>query len=86
MAKKSTDIVVKGDNLIDYIKRTIKEGNASRLIIKNSSGKKVLEIPLTAGVGIGAILLIKIPVLFIVASAAAVISEFKVEIIRNDAE
>ena len=86
MTKKSSDIVVKGNDLFDYIKRKIKEGNARRLIVKNSSGTKVLEIPLTAGAAIGAILLIKVPVLFIVASAAAVISEFRVEIIRNDAE
>ena len=84
MTKKSSDIVVKGNELIDYIKRKIKEGNVRRLIIKNSGEKKMLEIPMIAGVGIGGILLIKVPMLFLVGSAAALIADYRVEIIRDD--
>jgi len=84
MTKKASDIIVKGNELIAYIKSMIKKGNVRRLIIKKSSGKKVLEIPLTAGVGIGSLLFILAPVLVVLSSVAAWFAEFRVEIIHTD--
>ncbi|RLA48765.1 MAG: hypothetical protein DRR42_16395 [Gammaproteobacteria bacterium] len=84
MTKITSDIIVKGNELIAYIKHMIVEGNVRRLIIKNASGKKVLEIPVSAGVGIGGLLLILAPVLVAISSAAAWLAEFKVEIVYAD--
>lgn len=84
MTKKPNDILLKGNELIDYIKRKIEEGNVRRVIIKTKRGKKVLEIPLTAGVGVGGVLVILAPVLVIISSVAAWLAEFRVEIIRTD--
>ncbi len=86
MAKKSSDILVKGNELIAFIKQQIREGNIRRLIIKNRHGKKVLEVPLTAGVGIGGLLLISTPLVVALGSLAAWAAEFRIEIIRDDAE
>jgi hypothetical protein len=41
---------VKGDNLVARIKDLIREGNVTRIIIKNDEGKTLLEVPLTLGV------------------------------------
>ena len=84
MAKKTSDIIVKGNELIDYIKKLIKEGNVRRLIIKKKNGKAVLEIPLSAGVGIGGLLLVLVPVIVAIGSVAAWMAEFRVEVIRDD--
>jgi len=84
MTKKASDIIVKGNELVAYIKHMIEEGNVRRLIIKNASGKKVLEIPLSAGVGIGGLLLVLAPVLVAISSVAAWLTEFRVEIVRAD--
>lgn len=84
MTKKASDIIVKGNELFAYIKRKIEEGNVRRLIIKNSSGKKVLEIPLSAGMGIGGLLLVLAPVLVAISSIAAWLAEFRVEIVQAD--
>jgi hypothetical protein len=84
MAKKTSDIIVKGSELIAYIKRLIKEGNVRRLIIKKKNGNKVLEIPLSAGVGIGGLLLVLVPVIVAISSVAAWMAEFRVEVLRNE--
>ena len=84
MTKKANDIIVKGNELIAYIKRMIENGNVRRLIIKKKNGKKVLEIPLSAGVGIGGLLLVLAPVLVAISSVAAWLAEFRVEIVYAD--
>lgn len=84
MTKKTSDIIVKGNELIAYIKRMIEKGNVSRFIIKKNSGKKILEISLTAGVGIGSLLFILAPVLVVISSVAAWFAEFRIEVIHAD--
>jgi len=80
----SNEKTVKGSELISYIKRMIEKGNVRRLIIKKSNGKKVLEIPLSAGVGIGGIMIVIAPVLLAISSVAALLAEFKVEVVHAD--
>ena len=77
---------VKGGELIGYIKTLIKKGNVRRLIIKKPSGKKMLEVPLSAGMGVVGVLTIFAPVLVAISSVAALVAEFKVEIIHADDE
>jgi len=77
---------VKGGELIGYIKTLIKKGNVRRLIIKKPSGKKMLEVPLSAGIGVVGVLTIFAPVLVAISAVAALVAEFKVEIIHADDE
>jgi len=70
---------VKGEELVEKIKQLIHEGNVRRLIIKDEEGKVYLEIPVTIGV-IGAIIA---PMIVAVAAIAAVVANFKVEVIRD---
>lgn len=46
---------VSADNLIDKVKELIREGNVTRIIIRDEGGKTLLEIPATVGV-VGVIL------------------------------
>ena len=41
---------VSGKNLLNRVKQIIHEGNVRHITIKNSTGKTVMEIPLTIGV------------------------------------
>ena len=77
---------MKGNELIAYVKHLIEKGNVSRLIIRKPSGKKLLEVPLTAGVGIGGVLIFMTPMLVAISSVAALVAEFKVEVIHADDE
>jgi hypothetical protein len=58
---------VSGDEVLTKIKEIIKEGNASRIIIKNDSDETIMEFPVT----VGAIGVILAPVFAAVGTVAA---------------
>jgi len=41
---------VSADNLVSKVKELIREGNITRIIVKDEEGKTLLEIPATVGV------------------------------------
>lgn len=88
--KKDTDwkeeIFIAGNQLVDRVKELVAEGNVRRLIIRKPDGECLLEIPLTAGVAVGGAVTILVPVLAALGALAALIKDFKLEIIRTDEE
>jgi hypothetical protein len=75
---------VAGNELIDTIKRLISAGNIRKLILWSESGKKLLEIPLTAGVALGGAAVLLAPFLTAIAAVAAVATKVRVEIIKEE--
>ena len=84
--KSTGEETVKGSGPIAYIKGLMKKVTDRRLIIRKSSGKELIEVPLIAGVGISAVLIIIAPVLLAVASVAALVAEYRVEIVCDDSD
>jgi hypothetical protein len=78
------EILVTGNELVERIKKLVADGNVRRLIIRKPSGESLLEIPLTAGVAVGGTVTILAPVLAAIGALAALLAEFKVEIVRTD--
>ena len=76
----SSEFKVNGEDLLRKIREIVNEGNVNRIIIKDSSGKVYLEIPVTVGV-IGAVIA---PVLAAVGALAALAADFTIEVIRRD--
>ena len=70
---------VKGEQLLQKVKEIVKEGNVRRIIIKDKSGKTLVEIPLTIGV-IGVVFA---PVLAAVGAIAALVSECTITVERE---
>ena len=85
--KRSTrwteEIEIAASDLIATVKKLIAEGNVRRLIIKNTDGQSLLEIPLTAGVVIGGTLVLLAPVLAALGALAALLSKVKIVIVRD---
>lgn len=77
--KKKNVFTVKGEELLEFCKKVIKEGNIRRIIIRDSKGKVFAEIPVTIGV-IGFIIA---PLVIAIAAVAAMVEVFEVEIIRK---
>ncbi|PWT82187.1 MAG: hypothetical protein C5B57_09065 [Blastocatellia bacterium] len=71
---------VKGEQLVEAVKKLLHEGNARRVVIKQDS-RSIVEFPLTVGV-IGAVFA---PVLAAVGVLAAVLTECTIEVERSDA-
>ena len=44
------EFTVSADNLVEKVKELLHEGNVTRIIIKDTRGKELLEIPVTIGV------------------------------------
>jgi phage-related minor tail protein len=80
MAFTSNEFKVKGEELLKQIRELIHQGNVSRIIIKDESGRTYLEIPVTVGL-IGAIIA---PVLAAVGALAALAANFTIEVIRKE--
>lgn len=79
VTKKTTNqetFHVKGEELKQKIKEIIAEGNARRIIIKNKSGKTLIEFPVTVGV-IGVVLA---PVWLAIGGIAAVVAECSITV------
>ncbi|MEE4380343.1 MAG: DUF4342 domain-containing protein [Candidatus Competibacteraceae bacterium] len=75
------EVVVTGSELVERVKKLVAEGNVRRVIIRNKEGNSLLEIPLTAGVAVGGAVTIMAPVLAALGALAALLSEFRVEVV-----
>ena len=76
---KQEEFKVSGEEVVKKVKELIKKGNARKIIIKDTKGRSVLEIPLTLGV-IGAVL---VPALAAISAAAAVLTNCTVVVIKK---
>lgn len=70
---------VKGEDLLKKVKEILKEGKATRIIIKDLSGQTYVEIPAALGI-VGAAVA---PVLAAVGALAALVANFSIEIVRK---
>ncbi len=77
--KQQEEIKVEGKKVVSKIKALIKEGNVRKITVKDSKGKIILSLPVTAGV-IGALLL---PPLVVVGAIAALVTECTITVQRE---
>ncbi len=73
------DFKVKGEELLSKVKQLIDEGNVRRIVIKDKTGKVLIEIPFTIGV-VGAVLA---PILAAVGAVAALVGECTISVERE---
>lgn len=68
---RTEEFSVNGEQLLGKVKELLRQGNIRRVIIKDKSGKVLVEFPLTVGV-VGAVLA---PTLAAVGAVAALVTE-----------
>jgi hypothetical protein len=79
-ATRTQEFSVTGEQVVDFIKKALHEGNIRRIVLKDESGKALLEIPVTIGV-VGVILL---PVWAAIGAAAALVAKMTIVIEKTD--
>jgi Domain of unknown function (DUF4342) len=79
MATKES-FTVHGENLLKKVKELISEGNVTKIIITDKSGKELMSFPLTVGV-VGALFA---PVLAAIGALAALIGECTITVEREE--
>ncbi|MEY6433493.1 DUF4342 domain-containing protein [Thioalkalicoccus limnaeus] len=77
------EITVSGHELVDKVKQLIAEGNVRRLIVRKPNGEELIEIPLNAGIAVGGLMTVMAPVLAALGAMAALVANFRVEIVRR---
>lgn len=70
---------VKGEDLLKKTKELIREGNVRRIIIKDKTGKTLVELPLSIGI-VGAVIA---PALAAVGAIAALVTECSITVERR---
>lgn len=70
---------VEGKKVVSKVKALIKEGNVRKITVKDSKGKVILSLPVTAGV-VGALLL---PPLVVIGAIAALLTECTITVQRE---
>lgn len=70
---------VKGGRLVEKVKELVHEGNVRRIIIKDSDGKTVMEVPVTVGV-LG---LFAAPSVAAIGALAALAADYSIEVERD---
>jgi len=82
--KHREEMKLTGSELVDAVKRLIKEGSVRKITIKKETGEVLFEIPLNAGVAVGGALVAFAPVLAAVGAMAALLKIVHVEVERTD--
>ncbi|WP_204519878.1 DUF4342 domain-containing protein [Actinomyces procaprae] len=77
-------ITVAGDQLVATVKQLVADGNVRRVILRDSSGREFLSVPLTASAVVGGITVLAAPVLAAIGVVAAMVAEVTLEVERTD--
>ena len=78
------EISVAGNQLVERLNALVAEGNIRRLIIKDSSGRTLLEVPLTLGVVAGTSVAFFAPFLAAIGAIAALVAQVQIVIERYE--
>lgn len=81
--RQPDDIDFSGSDWLGKAKDLINQGHLRRLIVRRPSGRLLIDVPLIAGLGVIAILVLIVPMLMALAALAALLMQFKLEIERD---
>ena len=78
----SEKIEIGSEQVLDAIKKLIKESNVRKITIRNSSGKKLLSVPATAGAAVGGVAVLAAPMISAILAITALLTNVTLEIER----
>jgi hypothetical protein len=82
MADQKQFFQVSGTDLLDKLQELIKEGNVRHIVVKDESGKQLLDLPLTAGVAIT----IFLPAIMAIGALVVLTINYTIEITKEGEE
>ncbi|MBC8121391.1 MAG: DUF4342 domain-containing protein [Gemmatimonadaceae bacterium] len=78
------EVYVTGSQLADKVKEIVEQGNVRRVLIQDTEGRTLLEVPLTLGMAAGAGLAVFAPILAAVGTVAALVTRAKIVVERYE--
>jgi hypothetical protein len=79
----SEKFTVDGSQVVDKVKELIHQGNIRRVRLIHKD-RPLIDIPLTAGVGVAAVTVLAAPVLAALGAVAALVTECTLEVERTE--
>lgn len=76
------EIDIAGRDLVDCVTRVIREGNVRRVILRDAAGTVLLELPLAAGVAVGGVVVLAVPVVAALGAMAALLTNCRLQVVR----
>jgi hypothetical protein len=73
------ELKVEGRELVETVKRLVREGNVRRIVVRNPEGRTILDVPVNAGV-VGAVVF---PMIATLASIAVYAAHYSLIIERS---
>lgn len=73
------ELKVEGRELVETVKRLVREGNVRRIVVRNPEGRTILDVPVNAGV-VGAVVF---PMIATLASIAVYAARYSLIIERS---
>lgn len=78
------EVEVTGNQLVERIKELVQESNTRRVIVRGEDNKEIFTVPLTAGVVVGGLITLALPMLAALGAVAALVTKVKLEVIREE--
>jgi Domain of unknown function (DUF4342) len=78
------EVEVAGNQLVDRIKELVQESNTRRVIVRAEDNKEIFTVPLTAGVVVGGLITLTLPMLAALGAVAALVTKVRLEVIREE--
>lgn len=78
--KEPEERTVKSEDLLDEVKKLVKEGNVQRIIVRTKEGKELLNLP----VAVGIFALVFAPFAAVIAAVVGMANEFTLVIERRE--
>ena len=81
---RAEEIKISGDAVVTKVKELLRRGNIRCIIIKSSSGRTLVEIPLTIGMVGGVVGAVTFPLAAIIAAVGALAANLTIVIAKKD--
>ncbi len=81
---RTEEFRLSGEAVVTKIRELIREGNARRIIVKNEEGHTIFEVPLTAGMAVGAATIWLFPLWAAIGAVAALATRLTIVVERVD--
>lgn len=79
-------IEVGGEQLISTITQLVKDGNVRRIILRDSTGRELFSVPMTAGVAVSGLAVLAAPTLAAIGAITALVTKVTLEVERIDVD
>jgi hypothetical protein len=77
------ELEVEGADLLTCVRDLATEGDVCRVVVENSEGQVLMEVPLATGLGVGGAVALLAPVGTALAALGALLTKVKLRIIRE---